>query len=342
MSGHMVSVVIPTYNYGQFVTEAVESALDQTYANREVIVVDDGSKDDTRERLAPYIGQIRYIYQDNQGLSAARNTGIRAAKGELIAFLDSDDIWHPSKLELQVRYLAEHPEVGLLGVGESSGFQTEWVPIDNGTPPAVRPVPLEQFVLRTTFGPSGMIIRKKCLDEVGMFDTALRSIEDRDLFIRVAHRFSAVRMDIPLFWYRIHAGSMNTVAPTMETNEFKVLRKAFTELEVLRKQRLLRRQAFSFAAYTSALRYTDSGHQFRALIRTLWSFWFWPFHFPRGLLGPPFFRLKTFAVILLRLLRLKKLAPPVQANFRRSAPPDTGNGHVHRVDSASKSSSVAR
>ena len=105
MDETLVSVVIPTYNYAHFVTGAVESALAQTYPDREVIVVDDGSTDDTRDRLAPFEGRIRYIHQENQGLSAARNTGIRAARGALVAFLDSDDLWHPEKLAVQARYL---------------------------------------------------------------------------------------------------------------------------------------------------------------------------------------------------------------------------------------------
>src|SRR5262245_47307538 len=99
----LVSVVIPSYNYGQFVGEAVESALLQTWRGGvEVIVVDDGSRDDTRRRLGPYMDRIRYIYQENRGLSGARNTGIRAARGEWIALLDADDRWHPEKTEIQL------------------------------------------------------------------------------------------------------------------------------------------------------------------------------------------------------------------------------------------------
>src|SRR5262245_48080665 len=114
MSDGLVTAVIPTYNYGRFVTAAVDSALAQTYPHVEIIVADDGSRDDTRARLAAYGDKVRYLYQDNQGVSAARNTAIRAARGDYYAFLDSDDRWHPRKLEVQMRYLARHPEVGLL------------------------------------------------------------------------------------------------------------------------------------------------------------------------------------------------------------------------------------
>src|SRR5688572_5767710 len=106
----LVSVVIPTYNYGHLVAEAVDSALAQTYPAVEVLVVDDGSTDDTWDRLARYGDRIRCVRQANAGLSAARNTGIRAAHGEYVALLDSDDAFHPRKLDLQMRYLTSRPE----------------------------------------------------------------------------------------------------------------------------------------------------------------------------------------------------------------------------------------
>jgi glycosyltransferase involved in cell wall biosynthesis len=94
-----ISVVIPTYNYARFVCEAVDSALSQSLRPQEVIVVDDGSTDDTSDRLRQFGDRIRYVFQQNGGLSKARNTGIREARGDWVAFLDSDDIWHPRKLE---------------------------------------------------------------------------------------------------------------------------------------------------------------------------------------------------------------------------------------------------
>jgi glycosyltransferase involved in cell wall biosynthesis len=108
----LVSIIIPAYNAGRYIREAVDSALAQTYKNCEVIVVDDGSSDNTRQVLAPYIdaGKIKYIYQENKGLAGARNTGIKNSSGEYIALLDADDIFLPTKLEHQVSYLKTHPE----------------------------------------------------------------------------------------------------------------------------------------------------------------------------------------------------------------------------------------
>ena len=110
-----VSVVIPTYNYGHFVAEAVESALKQTYPNLEVIVVDDGSNDDTAERLRQFGNQIIYIYQQNKGLSSARNAGIRRATGEWVAFLDADDVWHAEKIAKQLAAVGGDHDIGLIG-----------------------------------------------------------------------------------------------------------------------------------------------------------------------------------------------------------------------------------
>src|SRR5215831_9468158 len=120
----IVSVVIPTYNNARFLPEALDSLLGQTYRDFELIVVDDGSTDDTLEVLKPYRHLIRYVRKENGGPASARNLGIRHASGELIAFQDADDIWLPDKLQLQVDYLREHPEVGLVFSG-SIFFGTE-------------------------------------------------------------------------------------------------------------------------------------------------------------------------------------------------------------------------
>jgi glycosyltransferase involved in cell wall biosynthesis len=122
----LVSVVIPAYNAGAYIAETLESALGQTYAHREIIVVDDGSTDDTQRRVQPYLQQIHYIRQENAGQGAACNAGLRAATGDFIAFLHADDLWLPEKLELQLQVTARHPESRMI-VCDGVGFEGDRV-----------------------------------------------------------------------------------------------------------------------------------------------------------------------------------------------------------------------
>src|SRR5690348_15579178 len=110
----LVSVIIPAYNYARYIPGAVNSVLAQTYQNHEIVVVDDGSTDGTRQALGDSLDKISYIYQHNRGVSAARNVGIERSRGELIAFLDADDVWVPDKLDRQVRFLRDHPSIGMV------------------------------------------------------------------------------------------------------------------------------------------------------------------------------------------------------------------------------------
>jgi glycosyltransferase involved in cell wall biosynthesis len=269
-----VSVVIPTYNYGHCVTEAVDSALAQTYPAVEVLVIDDGSTDDTRARLAPYGDRIRYVHQPNQGLSAARNTGIRKANGSFIALLDSDDAFHPRKLEFQMGYLTSHPEIPFLAAEHVYGSTRPPWPVPSDVP-AVRRVSLEELVVRTRFGPGGVVVRKDCFDRVGLFDESLRSVEDRDMWIRLAARFPIGLMEAPLWWYRSQPGSMSHNAEKMAYYERAVLDKAFAMPE-LRRCRLLRWKALGLADASAAYMFAESGRPWTAAKLIARSLVRWP------------------------------------------------------------------
>jgi glycosyltransferase involved in cell wall biosynthesis len=323
----LVSVVIPTYNYGHFLTETIESVLAQTYRNYEIIVVDDGSTDNTRDRLAPYMDRIRYVFQDNQGLSAARNTGIREARGELIALLDSDDLWHPRKLEIQADYLAAHPEVGMVASDHLSSTdypQPAWPALSGlvgprDGPACARDITLEHLVVRSHFGSCSVVARAECFRTAGLFDTELRSVEDRDMWIRIAScRFPIVKLELPLWWYRMHPGSMSTLAARMERHDRWVLDKAFTTIPSLRWRWLLKLRALSHAARSAAYMYDASGMHFRALTRVIQSLLLWPVPFHAQTCPTPFERLRMLAVIALRLARLR--APHVAPASRASLP----------------------
>ena len=188
-----VSVIIPTYNRGLCVTEAVDSVLGQTLGDFEVIVVDDGSTDDTQVRLAVYGDRIRVIRQVTAGVSAARTAGMAAARGEWIGFLDSDDTWMPEKLERQIADLDRHPEavghavdVALCGVGgrqlslwEGRGIGEEF----ERSP--VRARPLED-VLRVAFYTQAVLLKRDVVERVGGFKLGMQIHEDIEFLARIA------------------------------------------------------------------------------------------------------------------------------------------------------------
>jgi glycosyltransferase involved in cell wall biosynthesis len=224
-----VSVVIPIYNYGRFLREALDSALAQTYPPLEVIVVDDGSTDDTPQVLAGYGDRIRAIRQDNHGVGAARNTGIAAARGEYIAFLDSDDIWRPGKLESEMARFAADPELGLVHCGAES--------FDNhGKTISVSLAGLEGWVAAdllsldreviTTPG-SGIVVPKRIAEEVGGFDPRLQPSEDWDFCYRIAVRYRVGFVPEVFVRYRLHGGGIHLNVPKMENGMLKALEKAF-------------------------------------------------------------------------------------------------------------------
>jgi glycosyltransferase involved in cell wall biosynthesis len=291
----LVSVVIPTYNYGHCVADAVDSALAQTYPAVEVIVVDDGSTDDTPDRLAKYGDRIRVIRQPNQGLSAARNAGIRAAAGELVALLDSDDAFHPRKLEHQTAYLAANPAVGLVGTNHFSDPTKMWPAVE--TTPAARAVSLDELVIKARFSPSSAVLRKACVAAVGDFDTTLRSVEDRDFWIRVATKFGVAVLDADLTFYREQPGSMSRNVERMEQFEKVVLEKAFA-LPELRGRRLLRRKARGLASYSSAFMHHISDRPAGAARRMVESFAWWPVPFRVPDVRMPLARARLFAAVV--------------------------------------------
>jgi glycosyltransferase involved in cell wall biosynthesis len=218
MTNPLVSAVIPAYNYGHFVTDAVACALAQTYSPMEVIVVDDGSTDDTRERLAPYMNRISYIYQENKGLPAARNTGIRHAHGEWVALLDADDLWHSQKTEVQLNAVASMGDLGIVGSQKNVGL-----PADLPANPEVRRLEVRDFLVQAPVTSSSVLLRKRCVAEVGWFNESLTSAEDRDMWLRMAARFPAVQVVSPCWTYRTHGGQMSRNVERMLSNTKSVV-----------------------------------------------------------------------------------------------------------------------
>ncbi|MGQ0634359.1 MAG: glycosyltransferase [Planctomycetaceae bacterium] len=305
-----VSVVIPTYNYGRFVRGAVESVLAQTFRDFEVIVVDDGSRDDTRERLAPLSDEIRYVYQENSGLSAARNRGIAEARGEFVALLDSDDEWHPRFLECVMREFAREPAFQMLAGGSFRASERAWRDFDDRAISAAD-VPLASLLTYHPICPSAVVMRHDALDAAGPFDTSLRSVEDRDMWIRIALAGRVGCLNTPLVWIRDHAGSMSSAANAerMEMFDRLVLRRAF-DREELKRQGKLRRQVLSIADWRAAVGYREAGAYGRAWGRTLSSLWLWPLAYTLPMTcTQKLFRLRFLACLL---------QAPVRSLFRRA------------------------
>ena len=226
----LVSVVIPTYNYAKFIAAAVDSVLAQTYRPLEVIVVDDGSTDDTQAVLAGYGNRIKVILKSNGGVSAARNAGIQAASGEFVALLDADDVWVPEKLHKQLDFFERHPDAGCIGCGIffADGDLNETrqgLHNDVSGPVEQR---LKLIMLRREWvggSNSGAVIRRNVLDEVGAFDEKLEAAEDWDLWLRIAARYPIYNIRESLVHIRRHFTGTFRNADKMERSQLAVLRK---------------------------------------------------------------------------------------------------------------------
>jgi len=198
----LVSVIVAVYNGERFLSEALESLFEQDYSPFEVILIDDGSTDGSADIARRFRG-IRYVHQENRGLAAARNAGLRLAQGEFLAYLDDDDILPPHKISRQATYLVDHPDVGCV-------LARQEVILEEGVEPP------EWLTRDTIFGDLDGIplvsamIRTELLRQLGGFDETYRFAEDRDLFVRL--RENGVRMDVipeVLLFRRFHGENMN-------------------------------------------------------------------------------------------------------------------------------------
>ncbi|MDF0750461.1 glycosyltransferase [Marinobacter sp. 71-i] len=185
-----VSVVTPTYNRARFLPDAVSSVLAQTYADLELIIVDDGSEDDTVKVLEPFLadGRVRYFYQENQGQSHARNLALEQARGDFIAFLDSDDMWAPEKLEKQLAVLRANPEVDIVHGDEAViDEQGTVISIENMKRYSGR---ITRYLLAdNSVSITTALVRRRCFDEMGGFDTSVGVADDYELWLRFSARY---------------------------------------------------------------------------------------------------------------------------------------------------------
>jgi glycosyltransferase involved in cell wall biosynthesis len=185
-----VSVIIPTYNSDGMVVDAIDSVLRQTYKDYEIIVVDDGSTDNTRELIASYGEQVRYIYQENSHISVARNHGFRVSTGKYIAQLDADDLWLPDKLEKQIEILTKYPEAGMVycdsyicDYGQEDRrdqiYSKLYVPARSGRV-------FEYFFKTNPLCTSSAVISRSVWKKVGGLDETIRGGQDVEFFMRIS------------------------------------------------------------------------------------------------------------------------------------------------------------
>ena len=235
-----VSVIIPTYNCAHYLEQAIESAMNQTYRDLEIIVLDDGSTDDTTQVVRKYEASIRYIRQDNRGLPAARNHAIESSSGELIALLDADDWWEPTKLAEQVSILVEDPELCLV-------YSDLEVVFDDGSiipsflssrPLAASGYVFDQLLQSGFIIPSTVLLRRIYLEQAGMFDESMRSHEDIDLWLRMCQRWRVAFVRKPLTHRRQGSANMTSNASLRTEYGIKVLLKTLSMPNITTTQRL--------------------------------------------------------------------------------------------------------
>lgn len=293
MKEPLVSVIIPNYNYAHYLPQAVESVLAQTYANLEIMVVDDGSTDDSEAILRGYGNRLRWIKRQNQGVAAARNLGASQTTGQLVAFLDADDLWLPDKLERQVQRFLNDPELGLVHCGVEE--------IDKeGQHLRFRDDGLEGWVAKDMLifnrgvilgGGSGVIVPRDEFAAVAGFDTSLSTSADWDLFYRLAARRRVGFVSAPLLKYRVHNSNMHRNVRAMEHDMLIGYEKAFSNSTD--EFRALRRRCYGNLHMVLAGSFFRAGQTTDFARHALKSLWLTPGNF-KALIGYPLRRYRRF------------------------------------------------
>lgn len=234
MRNPAVSIIIPVLNGEKYISDAIESALNQTYKHTEIIVVNDGSTDNTAERIGPYLSRVKYFYQDNAGVANARNKGVQNSQGEFIAFLDHDDIWLPEKIERQVDYFLKNTQskfvhtpvkyINHLGeIIEPSGY---WGKLKfNREVKNAKEIFMHFAMLQST-----MMIKKEIFDEIGLWDQAFTSCDGYNLCLRIAFKYTLGFINEPLVLYRLHDSNVSKNVIRFDLAKIKVVEK-FLESE---------------------------------------------------------------------------------------------------------------
>jgi len=259
----ITSIIIPTYNRLHVLPRAVESVLNQTLKDYEIIVVDDASTDNTKKMLIEKYG-VKIIYigkRRNEGLSAARNTGIKSSRGKYIAFLDDDDVWLPKKLELQIDLIEKNPSLGLVYCGcykvdRDDKVMSEIKPTKKGY--IFDDMLCANYIVGSA---SAALVKRELLVNTGYFDENLTSLEDWDLWIRISKFHEIDYVDQPLVKYKMHDYNMSKNILNMEKSTFSVFNKYWPELSKDKKYEEKKNKLYSDHCISFAWRYYHMGER---------------------------------------------------------------------------------
>ena len=258
-----VSVIIPTYNRAHLVGWAIQSVLDQTYQDFEIIVVDDGSNDNTKGVVKSFKdSRVCYVrHEQNEGGAAARNTGIKVAQGKYIAFQDSDDEWLPEKLEKQMKVFVNAPaKVGVVYTGfwRIEGYRKTYIPsakINQKDGDIHNELLKGNFVNTPT-----AVVRKECFKKIGMFDERLPRRQDWDLFIRISKTYYFICIDEPLVNANFTADSISTNQHALLKALTLILEKHYEEFK--KDRRILAKHQYSIGSISCQSEKMDQGRHF--------------------------------------------------------------------------------
>jgi glycosyltransferase involved in cell wall biosynthesis len=310
MERERITIIIPAYNSGRFIADAVQSVLAQSVPPEQIIVVDDGSTDDTEAKLRPYLDRITLINQANQGAAVARNAGLQIATGDFIAFLDADDVWHRRKLEAQLGVLRRRPDIQMLG--------TETYDYPNTAAPGIaadawiEEITLESLLVRNYFTTSSIVIRREIVDRLGGFDKSVPTVEDFDYWQRVAQLGVVAILKSALTGYRRVPGSVSSRPDGVERGIRRIMSK-LDEQDAWRGRHWLRRKAISHLHYSVAYLHGAAGRQGMGLWEMIQSLAWYPFPYCRREAGTTLGRARRTMVLSLRLLGLMRPEAPLAA-----------------------------
>ncbi len=266
-----ISVVIPSYNAAPYLGEAIESVLAQGRDDVEIIVVNDGSTDNTAEVARKYGDRIVYIEQDNQGVAGARNTGILAAQGDYIALLDADDAYYPGALDNMAGYLDQHPDIGLV-CGDLMMFDEtgdlHLASASGGKPQ--NPANFRWEVATYNLNNSAVMVRREAFDKVGLFEPRLRIGEDWMMWVVMARRYNMAYIDAPLARYRLHGKNVSARQAEMDASN-RLASKLVVESPYFHEYPPHFRAKLLYFRFATAWHSEPKPKAFSYLLRALWT-----------------------------------------------------------------------